>query len=204
MSSHRAEEITGFSGNMSTGILRDRVTERTLGDVPKADVLLEQVLARLNDLAKAGLVSHASIAAAINARGLTPGIRVYQQKVNETLSGEKKHPELTLLAAIAVALGTTLGRIVASIEANATIELDADWEWLMFGRRLGDHGQASFRAALEGSRLAPSGLTGRPERTLLVGRGKGEGRPELTPPTKTRTRVPVSGRERRRTQPKKG
>lgn len=135
--------------------------------------LLEHVRSTLKDLQDAAGLSDKQIADEINRQGLAPGMRVYQQKVNDFFNGEKKKPDLDLCRAICTVLGVQLSAVIASAERGVPIERSEDWEFLMFGRRIGGARRRSLVASVEGGQPPASAAPGEKRKSTRRKRAAG-------------------------------
>lgn len=144
---HDDRHSTGNSRKMSTGILRRPTQGLTITPAVPQN-LLGELRKRLKDLKKTADLDDTAIAVAMNE--LAPDVTAYQQKVSDFFSGEMKRPDLDFLSAICMALGQQLSGMIAAIEHNTDTHRDLDWEWIMFGRRLGPMGRDAAKRFVDG------------------------------------------------------
>lgn len=146
---HSGGELTGNSRKESTGILRGRLPASFLAPLMGKD-LPDHVRSQLKELKASSKLNDTEIAEEMERRR-TSGKRVYQQKVSDYFSAEMKNPPLDFLSLLCAALGVSLSSVIATSERQAAkLHTDDDWEWLMFGRRLGPERRGHAVKTIEG------------------------------------------------------
>lgn len=152
MLAHGKRYLTGILRNKSTGILRKALPVAIVSSQPMPQLSIgEQVRNQLRALKQASKLNDTDISLEMERRRNTGAKRIYQQKVSDFFSGEMKSPALDFLSLLCGSLGTKLSTVIAAAEAEVPIKSDDDWDWLMFGRRLGPDRRAMAVKTIEGA-----------------------------------------------------